>query len=90
MTDMGTEWVGKSLTIWGVIIALLTAVLPAVGLLFPKLAGTITPEWLAGIDATVKNVITSVGVLVGSIMISVDRFSGNTAKQLVWKPTGTE
>lgn len=80
---MQTQWVAQSLTVWGVIVAVLTALVPAVAAMFPDLANTLTPEWIAGIDATVKNVITSLGVIVGSVMIIYDRISGNAAKTLV-------
>ena len=73
---MDQQWIVKSLTIWGVIIALLTAMAPALGLAFPELAGTITPEWLAALDVNIKTTVTSVGVLIGSVMVLVDRLSG--------------
>lgn len=81
---MEQEWVGKSLTVWGVVIAVLTALLPAVSALFPDIAATITPESIAGLSEAVKTTITSIGVVVGGVMIIVDRISGNTAKALTF------
>lgn len=80
---MEQEWVGKSLTIWGVIISFLTAVVPAIGLLWPDATHTITPEWIAGLNQSVSAAITGIGAAVGAVMVIVDRLSGNTAKTLV-------
>lgn len=83
--EMDQQWVAKSLTVWGVVIAVLTAVVPAVGALLPDVAGTLTPEWIAGLDTSVKTAITGVGVLVGSVLVIVDRLrgSGDVKKTLV-------
>lgn len=82
---MDQQWVGKSLTIWGVIVAVLTAVVPAIGLVMPEIAGAITPEWIANLNDSVVKAISSVGVLVGSIMIVIDRLSNNVKKALVFR-----
>lgn len=87
---MDNQWIAKSLTVWGLIIAVVTAMLPAVTALFPALADTITPEWIAGIDASVKSAITGMGVLIGAVMVIADRVTGNAAKTLVLRRSDAE
>ena len=87
---MDNQWIAKSLTVWGLIIAVVTAMLPAVTALFPDLAGIITPEWIAGIDASVKSAITGMGVLIGAVMVIADRVTGNAAKTLVLRRSDAE
>jgi len=75
---MQQQWVLKSLTIWGVFITTVTGLIPAInGLLAvwdPSLS--ISPEWLAGLDEGVKAAIPSIGLVVGSILVLIDRLKG--------------
>jgi hypothetical protein len=80
---MENEWAGKSLTVWGVVIAVLTAALPIISLVSPELATVLTPDWISNLNLGVKEIVTSGAVLIGMIMVVVDRLSGNTAKTLV-------
>jgi hypothetical protein len=83
---MGNQWIAKSLTIWGAIITILTAVVPAIGLMFPDVAKVMTPEWLATLSQSGQTIITGVGALIGVVLIVFDRLSGNTAKTLTLRP----
>ena len=90
---MEQQWIVKSLTIWGLIIAILTAVLPLVGTMFPDLGEKFTPEWLANLDANVRGAITGAGVLIGSGLVLFDRIkgAGEPKKSLTWtRPTERE
>ena len=82
---MQQQWVVKSLTIWGLVIAVLSAVIPVAGAILPEAAGTLTPEWIAGLDTSVKSAITGIGVLVGSVFVMIDRLrgTGDVKKTLV-------
>ena len=80
---MENQWVGKSLTVWGVVITVLTAALPIISLVSPELATVLTPDWISNLNLGVKEIVTSGAVLIGMIMVVVDRLSGNTAKTLV-------
>ena len=79
---MNKQWIVFSLTVWGVVVAGVTA-------FSPFLPDWMTPEWIASVDETVKAIITNVGVVVGLVMVLVDRFkisSGETPKALTFNP----
>jgi len=85
------QWVALSLTVWGVIITSLTGLLPAIngllGLWFPEFS--LTPEWVTSLDTNVQALINTLGVVIGLIMVLVDRLkisSGETPKALTFNP----
>ena len=82
---MQQQWVVKSLTIWGLIITIMTAVIPVAGVLSPDISGTLTPEWITGLNDSVVKAINAIGVLVGSVMVLIDRLraTGEVKKTLV-------
>jgi hypothetical protein len=86
------QWIALSLTVWGVIITTLTGLLPTInsllGLWFPELS--LTPEWIESLDTNVRALINTLGVVVGLVMVIIDRFkisSGETPKSLTFKPS---
>ena len=77
------QWIVFSLTVWGVVVTALTA-------FSPFLPDWMTPEWIASVDETVKMLITNLGVVIGLIMVLVDRFkisNGETPKTLTFNPS---
>ena len=76
------QWVAFSLTLWGVVVAAVTA-------FSPFLPDWVTPDWIASVDETVKALIVNAGVVVGLVMVLVDRFrisTGETPKALTFNP----
>jgi hypothetical protein len=85
------QWIVLSLTVWGVIVASLTGLLPAInGLVSIWVPGfSLTPEWVSSLDESVRALINTLGVVVGLVMVIVDRFkisSGETPKSLTFRP----
>ena len=79
---MNKQWIAFSLTVWGVVVTALTA-------FSPFLPDWMTPDWIASVDETVKALITNAGVVIGLVMVLVDRFkisSGETPKSLTLNP----
>ena len=79
---MNKQWIAFSLTVWGVVVTALTA-------FSPFLPDWMTPDWIASVDETVKQLITNAGVVIGLVMVLVDRFkisSGATPKSLTLNP----
>ena len=75
------QWVVKSLAVWGMVVAVVVAVIPGINAVWPEF--NITPEWVSTLDAAAKPVLVTIGVLVGIIMVAVDRFTGESKKTLV-------
>jgi len=78
---MDQQWVLKSLAVWGMFVAFVTAVVPGINAMWPDYA--ITPEFIANLDTAMKTFLTGAGVLVGIILVAIDRFTGESKKTLV-------
>lgn len=76
------QWIAFSLTVWGVVVAALTA-------FSPFLPDWVTPDWISSIDETVKALIANSGIVIGLVMVLIDRFKiarGETPKALTFNP----
>ena len=80
---MEQQWIVKSLAVWGMVVAFLTAVVPGINAMWPDLG--LTPEWIMNLDTAMKTILTGFGVLVGLVMVAIDRFTGESKKTLVFR-----
>jgi len=73
---MNEKWIGKSMTIWGGIVAALPGVFMALG-------------WdidIGGIEAAGTAVIQGLSVLIGFVMVVVGRLRANSGTPVTLKP----
>lgn len=84
---MQDQWVVKSLAVWGLIVTVLSGAMPGIESLVamanPDWAFHIAPEWITSLNEGVKNVIAGMGVVIGSLMVIIDRVTGHSKKTLV-------
>ena len=73
---MNEKWVGKSLTVWGGIVAALPGIFAAFDI---KLDA-------AGVDAAGIAVIEGASVVVGLVMVIIGRLRANTGTPVTLKP----
>ncbi len=72
---MQSKWVLFSLTMWGVAVTTITAVLPAINGLLPLIhqGWTIEPSLVQSLNTSVVAIIQALGAVVGIVMIIVGR-----------------
>lgn len=80
---MEQKWILKSLTIWGVVVATITGLVPAINALVPGL--DLTPEFILSLDTAVKSAINAAGILIGLVLVVMGRLQSKT--ELVLRPT---
>ena len=79
---MYTKWFAKSVTMWGVFIMGLTAIMPAVGAM---MGWTFVPADISMLGKGGTDIINGVGSIVGAIMAIYGRFNA-TVPLSVSKP----
>lgn len=72
---MYTKWVAKSVTMWGIFIMALTAVLPAVG---PMFGWTFVPADITMLGKGGTDLINGIGSLIGAVMAIYGRMNATT------------
>ena len=71
---MDSKWIGKSLTIWGVIITGASTVLPAVG---PLIGLDLNAAEILQFGDSVTQAINAIGGVIGVIMTVIGRMRAN-------------
>ena len=69
---MYTKWIAKSVTMWGVFIMGLTAILPAVGAMF---GWTFVPADIAMLGKGGTDMLNGIGAIIGFIMAVYGRMN---------------
>lgn len=73
---MNEKWIGKSLTIWGGIVAALPGVFMVLGI----------DVDIGGLEAAGKAVIEGVSIVGGMVMVIIGRLRANTGTPVTLKP----
>ncbi len=77
-----TKWIGKSLTIWGVVVTAASTLLPTFG---ASLGLEVTADDVAKVGSSVTDVISAVGTAVGLIMAVIGRMRAKGPATLTGK-----
>lgn len=72
---MDTKWIGRSMTIWGMIITVTSTAGPV---LAPLIGGEVNPGEIAELGTTGTAWLNATGAFVGSILTVVGRFRAKT------------
>jgi uncharacterized protein (TIGR02594 family) len=75
ITDAASKWWGQSMTIWGVIVTVLSTVLPALG---PALNLNITPDLVHQVGDHLVAIVQALGGLVGTVLTIYGRVRATT------------